>query len=108
MKNLFFAAILKVNDENSRIRIQDPDPNLDPLVSGMDPRIRIHPKMLWIRNSGQGYGSANPDSYQNFMDPQQCSKKLTHLFAIMETEKTDLYNVLVTFDENTNNIEFLQ
>jgi hypothetical protein len=40
---------LKVNDEyrrfGSRIRIQDPDP--DPLVRGMDPRIqiRIHPKM---------------------------------------------------------------
>jgi hypothetical protein len=32
-------------DENSRIRIQDPDPNPDPLVRGMDPRIRIHPKM---------------------------------------------------------------
>jgi hypothetical protein len=42
----------KVNDENSRIRIQDPDP--DPLVRGMDPRIqiRIHPKMSWIRNTG--------------------------------------------------------
>jgi hypothetical protein len=37
---------LKVNDENSRIRIQDPDP----LVRGMDPRIRIHPKISWIRN----------------------------------------------------------
>jgi hypothetical protein len=24
--------------------IQDPDPNPDPLVRGMDPRIRIHPK----------------------------------------------------------------
>jgi hypothetical protein len=33
-------------------RIQDPDP--DPLVRGMDPRIRIriHPKMSWIRNTG--------------------------------------------------------
>ena len=52
VKNLFFAGILKVNDENSRIRIQDPDP--DPLVRGMDPRIRIriHPKMSWIRNTG--------------------------------------------------------
>jgi hypothetical protein len=40
---------LKVNDENSRIRIQEPDP--DPLVRGMDPRIRIHPKMSWIRNN---------------------------------------------------------
>ncbi len=46
---------MKVNDENSRIRIQDsdPDPNPDPLVRGMDPRIRIriHPKMSWIRNT---------------------------------------------------------
>jgi hypothetical protein len=38
---------LKINDDNSRIRIQDPDP----LVRGMDPRIRIHPKMSWIRNT---------------------------------------------------------
>jgi hypothetical protein len=83
LKNLFFAAMLKVNDENSRIRIQDPDPNLDPLVRGMDPRIQIHPKMLWIRNTGQGYGSANPDSYQNFMDPQQCSKKIILSFKII-------------------------
>ncbi len=45
LKNLFFAGILKVNDENSRIRIQNPDPNQDPLDRGMDPRIRIriHP-----------------------------------------------------------------
>jgi hypothetical protein len=49
LKNYFFAGILKVNDENSRIRIQDPNP--DPLVRGMDPRIRIHPKMSWIRNT---------------------------------------------------------
>ncbi len=41
-----------VNGENSRIRIQDPDLNPDPLVIGMDPRIRIHPKMSWIRNTG--------------------------------------------------------
>jgi hypothetical protein len=42
LKNLVFAGILMVNDENSRIRIQDPDP----LVRGMDPliQIRIHPK----------------------------------------------------------------
>ena len=33
-KLVFFADILKVNDENSRIRIQDPDP--DPLVRGME------------------------------------------------------------------------
>ncbi len=43
---------MQVNDENSRIRIQDLNP--DPLVRGMDPRIRIriHPKMSWIRNTG--------------------------------------------------------
>jgi hypothetical protein len=36
-------------------RIEDPDPNLDPFVRGMDPRtqirIRIHSKMSWIRNT---------------------------------------------------------
>jgi hypothetical protein len=51
LKNWFFAGILKVNDENSRIRIQDPDPDPDLLVRGMDPRIRIHPKMSWISNT---------------------------------------------------------
>jgi hypothetical protein len=58
-KKLVFAGILKVNDENSRIRIQDhdpvPNPNPDPLVRGIDPqiriRIRIHPKMSRIRNT---------------------------------------------------------
>ena len=40
-QKLFFAGIFKVNDENSGIRIQDPDPNSDPLVGGMDPLIRI-------------------------------------------------------------------
>ena len=51
LKNEFFAGILKVNDENGRIPIQDPDPDPNPLVRGMDPRIRIHPKMSWIRNT---------------------------------------------------------
>jgi hypothetical protein len=50
-KLVFCWHLLKVNDENSRIRIQDPDP----LVRGKDPRIRIririHPKMSWIRNT---------------------------------------------------------
>ncbi len=43
LKNKFFAGILKVNDENS--------------VRGMDPRIRIriHPKISWIRNTGEKY-----------------------------------------------------
>ena len=35
LKNYFFAGILKVNDKNSRIRMQDPD-------SGSGFRIRIH------------------------------------------------------------------
>jgi hypothetical protein len=45
---------MKVNDENSRIRIQDPDvnPDPDPLVRGMDPLIRIHPKISWLWNTG--------------------------------------------------------
>jgi hypothetical protein len=49
--NWFIVGILKLNNENSRIRIQDLDP--DPLVIGMDPRIRIriHTKMSWIRNT---------------------------------------------------------
>jgi hypothetical protein len=41
VKNLFFAGILKVNDEKSRIRI----------------RIRIHPKMSWIRNTDRNVSS---------------------------------------------------
>jgi hypothetical protein len=51
VKKVSFCWILKVNDENSRIRIQDPDP----LVRGMDPRIRIriHPKMSWIHNTAK-------------------------------------------------------
>jgi hypothetical protein len=50
-----------VNDENSRIWIQDPDqdpdPNPDPPVRSMDPRIRIqiHPKMSWIWNTAIKY-----------------------------------------------------
>jgi hypothetical protein len=49
------AGILKVNGENSKIRIQDPEPDMnpDPLVRGMDPRIRIriHTKMSLIWNT---------------------------------------------------------
>jgi hypothetical protein len=40
LKKYFCVGILKVNDENSRIWLQDPDPDPNPLVSGMDPRIR--------------------------------------------------------------------
>jgi hypothetical protein len=61
VKNLFLAGILKVNDENSRIRIQDPDPDPNPLARGMDPRIRIriHPKMSWIRNTAFEWWASN-------------------------------------------------
>ncbi len=41
LKNLFFAGTLKVNDENWRIRIQDPDPwdpDPDPPQNDMDPQ----------------------------------------------------------------------
>jgi hypothetical protein len=57
VKKLVFAGILKVNDENSSIRIQDPDT----LVRGIDPRIRIriHTKMSRIRNTGK-FISENP------------------------------------------------
>ncbi len=34
---------------------QDPDP--DPLVRGMVPRIRIHTNMSWIRNTGWGHNA---------------------------------------------------
>jgi hypothetical protein len=65
LKNLFFAGILKVNDENDEIRIQDPNP--DPLVRGMDPRIRIHPKMSWIRNTA--FVDPDPDWIQIHWGP---------------------------------------
>ena len=54
-KLVFCWHLRKVNDETSRIH---PDP--DPLVRGMDPRIqiriRIHPKMSWIRNTATRCG----------------------------------------------------
>jgi hypothetical protein len=63
-QKLFFVGILKVNDEKGRIRIQD----LDPLIRGMDPQIRIHSKMSWIRNTvanriPYSYSTAQISSY---------------------------------------------
>jgi hypothetical protein len=55
---------LKVNDENSR----DPDPDPDPLVRGMDPRIRIHPKMSWIRNTAGDHLIMNPPGSRSYLD----------------------------------------
>ncbi len=48
--NKFSVGVFNVNDENSRIRNRT-----YPLVRGMDPRIRIHSKMSWIRNSEHIY-----------------------------------------------------
>ncbi len=56
LKNYLLAAILKVTDENRRIRIQDPDPNPDP-----NPNPLVRP---WIRGSGSTqkcHGSATPE-----------------------------------------------
>jgi hypothetical protein len=61
LKNYVFAGILKLNDENIKIRIQYADPDMDLLFRGMDPgiwiriRILIHHKMSWIRNIGHNY-----------------------------------------------------
>jgi hypothetical protein len=78
VKKLVFAGCLKVNDENSRIRIQDPDP--DSLVRGMDPRIRIriHPKMSWIRNTDMSilYGNLKSEISQDYA--QETSTKIVH------------------------------
>jgi hypothetical protein len=55
-QKLFFVGILKVNDEKSRIRIQDPHPGSR---SG---------------SISQKQGSADPDPVplQNVMDPEHC------------------------------------
>jgi hypothetical protein len=49
LKNSFFVGVLKVNDENSSIRI----------------RIRIHQSEAWIRGL-----DLDPDPHQNVMEPQ--------------------------------------
>jgi hypothetical protein len=69
VKNLFFAGILKVNDENSRIWIQDPDP--DPLVRGMDPRIRI-------RITPKCHGAA---TLKNCYKKKQCCGSVTFWYG---------------------------
>ncbi len=47
VKKLVFCRHL----EDQWRKYQDPDPNSDPLVRGMDLRFRIHPKMSWIRKT---------------------------------------------------------
>ncbi len=69
LENDIFAGILKVNDQNMKIRIQYPDPDMDSLFRGMDPgiririRIRIHHKMSWIRNIAQNYHATSSSSF---------------------------------------------
>ncbi len=48
LKNQFCVSILKINDENSRIWIQDLDPDPNPLVRGMGPQIRIRILLLLL------------------------------------------------------------
>jgi hypothetical protein len=55
----------KITGSGSRIRIQDPDP--DPLVRGMNPRIRIHPKMSWICNTAPHTPPLNLLSFSFFI-----------------------------------------
>ncbi len=50
MQKNFFKIISFLSASWSSMMKIDPDP----LVRGMDPRIRIHTKMSWIRNSGLG------------------------------------------------------
>ncbi len=68
---------MKINDENSRIRIQDPDP--DPLARGMDPRFRIHPKMSWIRNTDFLYVKISSERDRGFLRPVELSRDLPDL-----------------------------
>jgi hypothetical protein len=53
LKNNFLVGILKVNDENSRIRnrIRIHKSEAWPRIQI---RIRIHIKMLWFRNTARG------------------------------------------------------
>ncbi len=69
-KNLFFADILKVNDEYS---ILDPDPNPDPLARGMDPDPNPDPNPDPLARGMD----TDPDPPQNVMDPQHCLAELT-------------------------------
>ena len=74
---------MKVNDENSGIRIQDPDP--DPQVGVMDPRIRIriHP--------------------QNVMDPQHWLAVSQIRIGFNTNPETAFY---VTADSDPNPVVF--
>jgi hypothetical protein len=59
-KKIIFVTILKVNDENRRIRVRI---RIRILIRSMDPRIRIHNKMSWIRNTGTNIGESEQLQY---------------------------------------------
>jgi hypothetical protein len=50
------SGILRVTEDFSMDPLPHPDPYLDQLVRGMDPRIRIRTKMSRIRNTAQNNG----------------------------------------------------
>jgi hypothetical protein len=83
------------NDKNRRIRIQDPDqdPRLDPLVRGMDPqiRIRIHPKMSWIRNTDSQYAQ---HSQKNFCTLSVRDKTAAKHAECVQKLRLGLYSLL--------------
>jgi hypothetical protein len=56
-RKTFFKLVFCWRLEGQLFELQDPDPHRDPdpLVRGMDPRIRIHTKTSWIRNTGSCY-----------------------------------------------------
>jgi hypothetical protein len=79
VKNYFFAGILKVNDENSRIRIQDPNPDPEARIRGsrFGSTPKCHGSGTLIGNSqkiwgfGQDHGLfAEPDSELGFSWPK--------------------------------------
>jgi hypothetical protein len=51
-KNFFKKLVFCWHLEGQWWKLKDLDPHPDPLVRGMDPRIRIHTKMSWIRKNG--------------------------------------------------------
>ncbi len=59
VKNEFFAGMLKVNDENSRIRIPDPDPlvrSMDQTQNVIDPEHWLDVLLLFFFGGGGGGG----------------------------------------------------
>ncbi len=99
--------------------VPDPDPNPDPLVWGMDPRIRIrnriHTKMSWIRNtvwnkSKEFLSIVSPqkrnDTMHNKLKKRCFYRKAKELFRIVlpQTPKLTMYNEM---HQNNRNLCFV-